>query len=279
MTAPTLQSLLRLLDDETAAVRRSVKEALAAYHGDVSGHLAEIGADLSERERQLLSGLLAPGRRERLLAEWEVPATGWVGLGGDWARVEGLLRAVSDFLHDGLTLRPPVADGLDLLAWDYEAAGLGGCPLALGRWLFGGGRLAANEEDFHAPENSDLAWVLAQGRSNPLGLSLAYILTARRLGMEVEGCAFPARFLCRVRAGGRTWIIDCYERGRRHDLQALLARDGLTVAMRRALVAPVPPGAVVVRLLRNLHDALTRAGRATDARLVRRLLASLHVEP
>jgi regulator of sirC expression with transglutaminase-like and TPR domain len=145
--------------------------------------------------------------------------------------------------------------------------------------LFDGGRLRANERDFHAPENSDLAWVLAQGRSNPLGLSLVFILTARRLGLEVEGCAFPARFLCRVRDGRRTWVIDCYDRGRRHDLNVLLGRDGLSEPMRRALVAAAPPGAVLVRLLRNLHDALTRAGRAEDAAMAERLLASLHVGP
>ncbi len=277
--APNLDVLIRLLDDETPEVRRSVIEALGSYRGDVSERMGEIGRDLSRGERALLSKLLRPGRRDRVEAEWVVPSGGWTELGNDWDRVEGLLRMVSDFLHDGLTLRISVVDGLDLLAEEYEFAGGVGCPAALGRWLFADGRFAGDEARFHAPENSDLAWVISSGLSNPLGLALVYILVGRRLGLDVDGCVFPSRFLCRIQAKGKVRIVDCYDRGRSHDLAALLGRKDLRGQARRALQTPALPGAILVRLLRNLHHALVMAGRDDDADLTGDLLTSLHADP
>ena len=279
MRTPNLDVLIRLLDDETPEVRRSVVEALRSYRGDVSERMGEIGRDLSGGERKLLSVLLAPGRRDRMRADWNVPSGGWKALGNDWDRVESLLVMISDFLHDGVTLRLPVTDALDLLAEEYEIAGGVECPAALGRWLFADGRFSGNEEHFHAPENSDLAWVLTTGQSNPIGLSLVFILVARRLGIEVEGCAFPSRFLCRIQIDGRVRILDCYDEARSYDLEGLLARGHIRGQARRALTIPAPPGAILVRLVRNLHHALVMDGREEDADLAEELLTSLHADP
>ena len=279
MRQPNLDLLIRLLDDETPEVRRSVIEALRSYRGDVSERMGEIGRDLSRTERGLLSELLRPGRRDRLEAEWEVPSGGWKAIGNDWDRVEALLSMISDFLHDGVTLRLPMADALDLIAEEYEIAGGVECPAALARWLFADGRFSGNEDQFHAPQNSDLAWAAAAGLSNPIGLALIFILVARRLRLEVEGCSFPSRFLCRVQIDGRIRIIDCYDHARGYDLKSLLARSNIRGQARRALTVPAPPGAILVRLMRNLHHALVMAGREGDADLTEALLSSLHAEP
>jgi len=279
LSPPNLDVLIRLLDDETPEVRRSVVEALRSYRGDVSERMGEIGRDLSRSERALLSELLGAGRRDRLRAEWDVPSGGWKALGNDWDRAEALLNLISDFLHDGVTLRLPMSDGLDLLAEEYEIAGGVECPAALGRWLFADGRFSGNEEHFHAPQNSDLAWVLATGLSNPIGLALVYILVGRRLGIEVQGCAFPSRFLCRIQIDGRVRILDCYDEARSYDLEGLLARGNIRGQARRALTIPAPPGAILVRLVRNLHHALVMSARGEDAELTGELLASLNADP
>ena len=130
MPLPSLHHLLRLLDDETPAVRESVQQVLTEFNGDLSEHLPDLGIDLSIHERSLLSRLLHPGRRKRLRKEWLVPSGGWPALGNDWDRVEALMRMLSDYLHDGITLRLPVADALDLLAEEYELSGGGPDPEA-----------------------------------------------------------------------------------------------------------------------------------------------------
>jgi len=279
MPEPSLHHLLRLLDDETPAVRESVQQVLANYNGDLSEQLPDLGIDLSAHERSLLSQMLHPGRRRRLRTEWVVPSGGWPALGNDWDRVEALLRILSDFLHDGLTLRLPVPDAFDLLAEEFELSGFGQGPDDLRRWLFADGRFRGDETNFHAPHNSDLSRVLANGRSNPISLSLVYLLCGRRLGIEVEGCSFPGRFLCRINVDGVPRIVDCFDRGHSHDLDALLTRSDLSDSARRTLELPAPAGAILVRVLRNLHRAFRELERQEDADLVTELLTSLEDEP
>ena len=208
-----------------------------------------------------------------------MPSGGWPALGNDWDRVEALLRILSDFLHDGLTLRLPVSDAFDLLAEEFELSGFGQGPDDLRRWLFADGRFRGDETNFHAPHNSDLSWVLANGRSNPIGLSLVYLLCGRRLGIEVEGCSFPGRFLCRINVDGVPMVVDCFDRGHSHELDVLLTRSDLSDSARRTLELPAPAGAILVRVLRNLHRAFRELERQEDADLVTELLTSLKVEP
>ena len=115
-----LAVLLRLLDDDSPPVRASVENALSAFGGDVSELLGESEVHLGEAELELLSLLLLPSRRERLRREWVVPAGGAAAVQDDWELFEALLRSLSDYLHDGVTMRQPLGDALDLLAEDLE---------------------------------------------------------------------------------------------------------------------------------------------------------------
>jgi hypothetical protein len=59
--------------------------------------------------------MLRPARREILVRDWIAPSGGAMALHEDWESFEALLRTISDFLHDGITLRQPLSDALDLL--------------------------------------------------------------------------------------------------------------------------------------------------------------------
>jgi hypothetical protein len=270
-----LRHLLRLVDDETPEVRHKVTQALAAWGGDLSEDLPQLGIDLSPAERSLVSSLLHPARQARLRAEWLVPTGGWPALAEDWETFEALLRLLSDFLHDGITPRPSLHDALDLLA--AECAADHPCPNAedLRRWLFESGRFTGNHADYHAPQNSDLAWVIANRQSNPLGLALVFILTGKRLDLEIEGCNFPTHFLARIVFHGRTHIVDCYHGGRSHELGSLLDSGSVTRESRAALLAPASPGAMLHRLLLNLRHSFQLAERPADDALIAELVTSL----
>lgn len=265
--------MLRLLDDETPEVRSRVAERLTLYGGDLSEWLASRPQALGKHEKAVLAGLLRTPRRAALEREWLVPTGGAAALREDWEAFEALLRLISDFLHDGVTLRQPLSDALDLLA---EEAGENGVASSrdLRTFLFQSGRLAGNE-DRGDPANSDLAWVIAEGRSNPLGLCLVFILVARRLDLLVEPVNFPGHFLCRIYEEGYPIIIDCFDQGQLHLQSTLLENPDLGRAERAILRETADPGTVLVRLLNNLLSALENAGRQDDAGLIRKLRATL----
>ena len=277
MTATAqFESLLRLLDDETPAVREKVSEKLREYGGDVSEVLAGCAHPLTDREVGLLSDVLKPCRRDALLVDWEVPFHGWRAMHDDWEHLESCLRQVSDFLHDGVSLRPPLSDQLDLLAEEAQdvadAAGIDG----LRMHLFESGRFKGNHEHYNDPRNSDLAWAIENGKSNPIGLAVIFLLVAKRLDLDAEGVNFPGHFLCRVEHGGQSLLVDCFNGGRIHDLQEILSRrEQIDDNIAQALISCATPGEILLRVLRNLEVSLQREEENEDAALIHRLIESL----
>jgi len=268
-----LSVLLRLLDDETPEIRTRVAERLAAGEGDVSEALAELGWEGSAADRDLLSALLLPARRETLRTEWSMPSG---GLGDDWDQLEYLLRLLSDFLHDGVTLRQSLSDALDLLAEEAEENDAADSEEALRHFLFETGRFRGNKESYYDPRNSDLAFVVEAGTSNPIGLCLIYLFTARRLGLDVTGVGFPGHFLCRIQDEGQPVIIDCFDNGKRHHLASLLAaHPELGREQREALKYPAEPGAILNRVLLNLASSFAGMKQDEDAALIAELRETL----
>ena len=267
---------MSLLDDETPEVRERVAGRIAEVAtGDLSEWLASRAAPLAAADEALLSDMLGPPRRDTLWREWVVPSGGRAALAEDWERMEAMLRVLSDFLHDGVTLRQPLSDALDLLAEDAGNADCGAEEDLIG-FLFADGRFKGNRKAYHDPRNADIAWVLAEGRSNPIGLSLVLLLVARRLDFDVEGVNFPGHFLCRIHRDGEPWIVDCFDKGKLHRQSELMAGDSeLTRQQKRLIEATADPGTILHRLLNNLIVALHRAGRVDDSSLVRELRETL----
>ena len=273
-TPEELDALLRLLDDETPEVRLKVAERIGTCGGDISEWLATRPRLLASEERAVLVEMLRPARRESLEREWLAPTGGAAALCEDWETFESMLRSISDFLHDGITIRQPLSDALDLLAEEAEDGGVASAN-DLREFLFENGRFTANQDGQSDPGNSDLAWTIAEERSNPLGLGLVFILVAKRLDLVVEPVNFPGHFLCRIYEEGLPIIVDCYDHGRLHLQSSLLENPELGKAERDILRQTAGAGVVLMRLLNNLVAALESAKRKEDARLIRKLRASL----
>jgi len=211
-TSEELVALLRLLDDDTPEVRDQVAQRLALCGGDLSDWLATVPRQLSRKEKSVLSRLLGAARRETLEREWSVPGGGAAALTEDWESLESMLRMISDFLHDGITMRQSLSDALDLLveeAWEHPV--VSACEL--GNFLFGNERLIADDDAEADPQNFDLAWVLAEGRSHSLGLCMIFLFVGQRMDFDVEIVDYPGRFLCRIHEEGHPVIIDCVAGG------------------------------------------------------------------
>ncbi len=265
---------MRLLDDDTPEVRQGVAARLAQFGGDVSEWLAAGNLGVTGRERSMLSAMLGPARRTELERDWLAPSGGAEAMREDWDGFEAMLRLISDFLHDGVSIRQPLSDALDLLA--EEAAEKGSASAEdLRVFLFAQDRLKANETDGDDPRNFDLAWVLDTGHSNPLGLALAFILVGRRLGLEIEGVNFPGHFLCRIYREGFPIIVDCHDHGRQHLQSTLLESPDLKRGERAVLRQSAHPGQIMIRLLDDLLDEFEETGCGVDAALIRRLRQTL----
>jgi hypothetical protein len=273
--AKELSALLRLLDDDTPEVRSVVAGRLAEVGGDLSEILPDMARSLSGREKGLLTSMLLPARRKTLREEWVTPGFGVAGLGDDWELFESHLRLISDFLHDGLSLRQPLSDALDLLAEEAQEDGVASAN-DLRVFLFERKRLGPNAGNYYDPRNSDLAWCLSEGVSNPIGLGVIYMLTGQRLEMEIEGICFPGHFLCRIHEDGYPLIVDCFDRGCIHSQNVLTdPSNDLGREQRRALEGSADLGAILLRVINNLIDAFVRQGRMDDAELITEMRDSM----
>ena len=252
-TAESLTVLLRLIDDETPEVRQSVSHALNVFCGDVSEILHEGTIAPSKEDLLVLSKLLQPARRERLRRDWIVPARGVASLGDDWDSLEAMLRILSDYLHDGVTLRQPLGDALDLLAEEFEADFIQDGCAGLCKALLGSKRLVTDQKGEIDPNLLDLAAVIAGSPSNSFGLGLILLLVAHRLEADITGVSLPGAFFCRYESEQGPILLDPAAGG-----------------------VPVEPAEFTHRIRRYPREIRMLAGRATSpGELLRRTTEEL----
>lgn len=274
-TAEHLVNLLRLIDDETPQVRDSIARELDGFSGDVSEMITERDIRLSTTDERVLSRLLQPARRRRLESEWIVPSGGANALHEDWERVEALLRLLSDFLHDGVTVRQPLGDAIDLLAEAVEPSfsrdGTGG----LCRALFGK-HLHCDHRSDPSPSHFDLAAVAAGAPSNALGLGVVALLVAQRLDAGLDGLNLPGTFFLSTVIDGETVVMDPARGARRVDPEQFAHRiRRFPREVRKLAQRPATPAEVLVRLVEETATAFALGDEIADAELMERLVDSL----
>jgi len=270
-----LPHLLRLLDDEQPEVRNVVHSQLANYDGDLSNEVAGLGIDLSEKDRSVLSRLLMSGRRRSLRAQWFAPPAALCSPDGDWDLFEAFLRMLSDYLHDGVSLRPSLSDLLDELA-DESAERHIDDPIPLANWLFDNNKFKANRDDYYNPSNSDLAEVIMRGEGIPLSLSLVFILVAQRRQIPVFGCNYPGHFLCWTDTSSGPLVIDPYNQARTLAVKNVLATNAnISSSKLNALQSPARQIDMLRRIIANLNHAFVKQNAPDDAALMDELSESL----
>lgn len=272
-----LAALLRLLDDETPEVRSVVVDKLSHVGGDLSEILPDVATNLNTKELNILEDILRTVRRKTLREEWLTPRFGSAALEDDWELFESLLRLLSDFLHDGISLRQPLSDALDLLTEEFQSTHpVGATENDLRIFLFEEGRLRGNQKHYYDPRNADLAWCISAGTSNPIGLGLIYMLIGQRLNMDIQGISFPGHFLCRIFEDSEPIVVDCFDHGKMHAQHVLIdPMNELTPEQRLHLQEAADLGTILMRILNNLIDAFRRANREEDMELLTEMRDSM----
>jgi len=275
-TKSQLPHLIKLLDDHDPIVQAAVQAELWKSDGDVSAELRELGLELSSSEEKNLSRAIAPARRARLERDWFVPENALKSAEGDWDTFEAILQLISDFMHDGVHSRKLLSDTLDDIAADiqdkYAEPGIS----EIIEEIFKSNKLVGNRTDYYSPYNSDLVWVLANGKGNPISLATILMLIARRLNVEVYGCNLPGHFLAQAMINGMPILIDSFTNGRQIEVNDLLSNPKkFSEVARAAIKTPCSLGIIIQRTLTNLKVSFDKNGNEQDALLVQKLIDSL----
>lgn len=148
---------------------------------------------------------------------------------------------------------------------------------ALNRFLFEELGFSGNNDDYYDPRNSYINDVFERRLGIPISLAVMQMEVARRLGLGLEGVAFPGHFLVRMPVQGGVMVLDPYQGGRSLDVDELRQRaqphmeqEDLGDQQLLKLLDPASHRAILTRMLRNLRsvymekDDLERALRCAD---------------
>jgi len=269
-----LPHLLKLLDDETSLVRDQVSRELAAFGDSLGAALLRLPEPPDGRQRRLIAGLLAESNREWLVHRWP----DWFDLDDDGERLEAAFSLLAEYLSGRLNPQP-LSSLLDGLAREYREAESEGTPRRLARHLFGTRRLRGNRDSYYHPQNCNLIEVIGHGHGLPISLAAVYMLTGRRLGLDIEGCNFPGHFLARVRHGETFSLVDCYNGGRFLDPEVFVrANPNASELVMEILKTPVTAESMIHRALNNLARAQQKLGAAADLAMVQTLIEQMTTE-
>ncbi|WP_395732747.1 transglutaminase-like domain-containing protein [Prosthecobacter sp.] len=271
-----LSHLIKLLDDDSEVVRHAVQEELNGMRRELPQHIGSLETPLSAEEERLVAQLLEPARRTELEETW----MRWRWMEGPDAQLEEGLSQLSAFLNGWKTQSADLAKRLDALTEEAFAEKGRMDAHELAQWLFashnGVTRFRGNSKDYYSPANSNLFWVLDTGLGNPISLCCLYRLLGHRFGLEIEGCNFPGHFLSRVKYRDKTWLVDCFNRGR-FMLAADVAKHhpAANPGMEDLIHEPATAEATLLRILRNLDEAYERLVMLPERQFMRRLAVKL----
>jgi regulator of sirC expression with transglutaminase-like and TPR domain len=147
----------------------------------------------------------------------------------------------------------------------------------LRRHLFAELGFAGDEEAYHDPRNSFLDVVVERRRGLPITLSVLTIEVGRRAGVPLAPIGMPGHFLVRDRVDP-TVFVDPYHRGTllgTADCRSVVERLHPGLEFEDRFLDPVPPSAVLVRMLANLAGSYRRAGARRELTTVLELRSLL----
>lgn len=263
-----LSYLVKLVDDDTPMIRRTIAEQLAAYGDSLEESLEALIEKPDPDQRQHIYRLLEEHRRERLIEAWN----GWLQLEDGKRKLETALSLLADFLSGQASGRLGVL--LDELADQYRTLHAEPHPEKLADFLFKGKQLGGAQEDYYNPVHSNLIYVIEEKRGLPISLACIYMLVGMRLGIKIEGCNFPGHFLAQTFVQDEVVLIDCFNGGRTIP-QGIFKQLRNYEVVKKIINRSADTETIVTRVLTNLARAFREKGLPEKKHLMEELLAAL----
>jgi regulator of sirC expression with transglutaminase-like and TPR domain len=163
------------------------------------------------------------------------------------------------------------ADAAAILARKPEDAPRSWVISQLNHFLFEERGFRGNQEDYYDPRNSFLSEVIDRRLGIPITLSIVYLELGWRLGLPLDGVAFPGHFLVKCSMERGVVVLDPFHAGISLSEEALrerLMQQGVTVRADQDIkewLQPAPKRAIISRLLRNLKKIYSDSGQLAEA--------------
>ena len=261
--------LLQLLDDDTAGVRRRVMQVLEDLGPELEPLAQPHLAALNPEQQSALRRVLTRQRKNWLRRQWPL----WGTAAGRTAQIESAMSLIARF-QLGVDFPFSLAELLDGLAAEVSASRRRRSVFGLARFLFEDYGLRGNRDDYFNPLNSNLISVILSKRGIPISLVAIYMLVGHRLGLDIEGCNVPRRFLARAIHDGRIVLVDCFDGGRVVEAEKLIGRTSANLRQLQMLRGGASALRTVQRMLQNLNHAYRRAGEHDLSAFMIELLGS-----
>ena len=126
-----LPHLLKLIDDESSAIRESILTELNAYGTSLEEEIFSANVTLNEAQKRILEPILAVQRRSWLKEVWST----WMSIDAEFQKLEAALTYISQF-QSGTHYPTKLSDALDDLADHYKVKYPDADSLTLGTFLF-----------------------------------------------------------------------------------------------------------------------------------------------
>ena len=124
-------------------------------------------------------------------------------------------------------------------------------------------------QGYYSPENSLLHSVMERRLGIPLTMGLVLLELGWRLGLDLQGVAFPSHFLVRLAGEAEDLLLDAYDHGgsvHEEDCRRmLLASSAGMIEFHEGMIASIGRRDTLGRLLQNLKIARLREGDAARA--------------
>lgn len=153
---------------------------------------------------------------------------------------------------------------------------------SLNRFLFDELGFAGNVDDYYDPRNSLMDAVIDRRLGIPITLSVLYIELGRRIGLPLQGVAFPGHFLVMLPVSHGAVVLDSFANGASLDMEDLeqfllqAQPQGRPEAGQiRALLIPASTTEILIRMLRNLKAIYWKRKDLLDALWVQDLLLAI----
>jgi hypothetical protein len=275
--------LLRLLDDDSPAVREMVTAELLRFGAALSENLSQSEIILTPEQSAQIHALLRDHAVNLLRRRWSAIAS--IADGAD--KLEAALGALGEYLEEGHGASRLTKE-LDSLADEFLAVPGAHDARALAGFLFRGeghsgrhhdGLRGVGKEDYYRASNSDLLRVLEEGKGIPISLVSIYILVGKRAGLDIRGCNLPGHFLASAIVGGKPVLVDCFHAGRIIDEDDIASLTTSTRITLEDLLRLECTGEVILaRVIRNLQNAYRLTSDDANLQLMHELLLPLSNE-
>ncbi len=276
LTDKRKSALITLLADDDPAIYQRMRDEILSHGPTVSDWLRPytINGDpvLRRRSLEIVQHLARKEADDRFLGfclrqgeDLDVEAGAWLLAQTQYPEINvEAYQALLDSYAGELFERINPGDGPDQLL------------AVINEYLFDGLGFVGNEQSYYDPENSYLNRVMDKRTGNPINLCLVYLLLARRLRLPIVGIGLPGHFVCRFQSAVREVYVDVFNRGKlltKADCINYMLQSNYNV--REALLAPVTPRRMLMRICGNLHQIYRHLEMAEETARLQRYLVAL----